>query len=332
MSHPLFFGERTKKVVDATGFRHVLRLRTQEVDVQPALIVNEGKFLPGVYIFESEETTSRWFLSPVAMIPEADGSDVIAAYRTYRLLAMVSKVDLDALLGAVIAPMPERMKSHLPEGFLEQKVVALREQITPAVFDLILTEVPTSLEGILQALTSIGAIELDDNAKSAITDEVEAGRIVLSAGLKALGIESPEERGERRRKEEEFFAPLMPHLEAYLAESVPSGTETSGCMEVMRQVAKFVAKHGIDDAAMQVGLACFVHTSRRKYGNQPDWSQLMSCCLAGRSDANPMQAIREVAAFLATRFGPESGRDAYSYVGQMFDVVDRWVQTSASES
>ncbi|MDD4628928.1 MAG: hypothetical protein PHE68_06120 [Candidatus Peribacteraceae bacterium] len=320
MHQPLFFAERGKKPLDVSGFGGAIRLRKADPDLQACLMVGNGRFWPGLNVFDRDEDKLGWLLSPQPIGPLHDGSDIIAAFRTYRILAVMPRIDSSVLMGAIVAPMNGQMRAQLGPGVLEKCLGSLHAQITPEALDPILAEVPPNLEGILQALVAMSAIELSDEARSAITDEVAAGRIPMTDGLKGLGVLTPEERAARVQEEAEFFAPLMPHFVQYEVEFIRFG-DVGRCTEYMKLIARLARTYGVTDPAMLVGMSCVFARMSLAHACHSPLSRLFGL---HEDERTTMDDLRNAAEFLARQFGPESGRDANSYLGELIGVVYEW--------
>lgn len=272
--------------------------------------IADGYIVVGWHIMDLERTKTV-----VLRVITNDISDPIQIYRAYRV-AQQMKIVSQAGLGDIM----RAFHANEVEGGHEAETRLLRD-VGPRKFDEIRTAIDPQFERNLNTI-------VDANVPiylGGIFAEVDAGRIIPTAGLRSFGIMPKPEREAADQRLTAAITRWMPHFEAF-AEQFGHGP---ACIEVMVSGATAARWKGVEDVSLHVGLGILSHHERHRRGLSGVLGNIagrlgaalgMIAMVLGRPAGSPDEDITQIAAFLAERF---PGADAFQYACALQDYWSR---------
>jgi len=277
----LFGGEKKVRVV-SNGFLE------QPKSTRVSVYAANGNLSLLVEAFDDEGKT-RMVMGGLPPLTLA-GSDVISAYRTFRMLESLTRFDDAIVKAALIAPLLKVVKD-------DADTISMRKELARTFGEANLAElmavIPPNLAATLRHMRDdLGVPFIPDF----ITDELDLGRIEYSADLEALRIDHPSKRKKRRERQKDLVERLGPHILAYLG---PKGVSPEDCSRFEHAAIIAAAKHLTADDSLLVGLgilAGYVMEMASRGGSIPSVSDYFAH--SGQSE----QLCTAVAHFLAKEF------------------------------
>jgi hypothetical protein len=203
--------------------------------------ISSGLFQCGVAIMEGQNVVGLWKV-------QLKAKDIIAAYRTFRLLDAAASVS-EQLVTSV--QVPPRMNDFVHDSGWRECIADVKTAVGQN-YDSILQEVPRALELAINKAEQWMDLDL-----TSVTDEVVAGRIEYSGALEEIGVEHPRKRKERAARKETILGQARPHLVSFL-DVLPQQIKGAFNVQRLDEYVLAIYRRGVEEVDLQVGLALFL--------------------------------------------------------------------------
>lgn len=214
-----------------------------------AWINDDGVLQVGVVIFHEGQPAQVLSIA----LPTVD---VVLAFRALHLLdALPTLRDTDLSNIISVCLLQEEPTDMGEQGLLDWVKMA----IGSAELETVRAIVPLTLIGTLERVAALPNVSLD---RDAVTDEVEAGRLVYDQHLAALKIEHPDTRRQRLANRKRLYGEWKPHFDAYFqAKNVPS-EDREDALRYCNHIALYASTKGVEAVDLCVGIALYIFALR----------------------------------------------------------------------